>query len=202
MSYWPIGHGGHLVEVDGTGLWVYEAQWVAAIGGDLPADVLMRLVFDGANTRCDELRLWERPDGGRITATTFRQVPLDTLMRAAIDRRVVYTVGDDGRPIATYGESVKARYRKGLASLAARGRRRTGDDELERVAATYRAAVADGGNPTAAVERELRLPNRNTAKKWVQRARAAGKLPAALGERRGGIASESSTVRPKGKRTP
>jgi|GEM_PF-3001764 hypothetical protein len=187
---WPIANGGDLIEVEGTGLWIYEARWYAALGGELPYDVLMRIVFDGVNTRCDELRMLERPDDRRpLRSSDLRAIPMDWLLRTAIDQQTVYHLGENDQLVAVYGKTAKQSYRKGLATLAARGRRRTTEDQLERVAKVYRAAVASGQPPTAAVERELRLKNRNTAKKWVQRARAAGCLPPALGERRGGMAT-------------
>jgi hypothetical protein len=194
ITYWPGDYGQRgpgptwsLVELEGTDLLLPMYQWVYALGGDLPVDILLRLDFDGSNTTCGELRFLKRPDRpAPMSATNLRRVPLDSLMRAASDRRTTYTLRG-GTPIAIFGDGIKDEYRQGLAELARRERQRTPDSDLERAAAVYRSAAAAGEPPTAAVERELRLKTRDQAKKWVQRARRAGYLPPATGERVGGV---------------
>ncbi|MGI8492483.1 MAG: hypothetical protein ACR2NJ_06970 [Acidimicrobiales bacterium] len=192
--FWLIGRQQRrqtLLRVTGTDLYVAEHAWVAAIGADLPGDVLLRLDFDGTSTGVGELRVLARPDRPLpVTSSRLRKVPVEALVTGAVERRVTYTMGADGKPVATFGDPVKDQYRLGLAGLAGRQRRRTPDDDLERAARVYAAAVADHQAPTAAVRRELNLTS-DGAKKIVQRARKAGHLPAALGERLGGIPKQT-----------
>jgi hypothetical protein len=70
--------------------------------------------------------------------------------------------------------------------------------DLERVAAVYRRAVAGGFAPSSAIADEFGITTA-TARKWVQRARASGLLGPALG-RRVGEAAPPRRSRPRGTR--
>lgn len=175
--------------VRGTDFLVPRREVFAAYGADLPYDVIFAVGFDGVTSPVIDVRYRMRPDTREpVTATRVREVPLDQLVREAILRhRSVFrrvapdqlrAVPDAERVAAYEPEMVRGRYS---------GRRRIADEDLVRVAEVYRLAVARGAAPTAAVQRELQLPTRNTAKKWVKRARELRFLQPAPGERRGGL---------------
>lgn len=170
------------------GLWVDSERWVAALGGDLPYDVLLRLTFDGMSTRCAEVRFVERPDRQQVISVSgIRGVPLGSLIARALHSNPVVYREREGEQVASFVTTESQERRRVRDRVQNAAHRRTPDEDLEKVAEVYEQAVLDGRPPTAAVERALRLTNRNQAKKWVSRARRAGFLPPAPGERRGGI---------------
>lgn len=175
-----------LVRVSGTDMWVHSRDWIGVTGTDLPYGVVFGLDFDGTERQCAEVRLFQYRGGPTVTATLLRSMPIDRWKRRALEltpRRFFDADGNRLRDRSGYLEP----YRNVVRREARSNRRRTPDSELERVATVYRQALADGDHPTAAVERALRLPNRNTAKKWVQRAREGGFLEPAPAPRVGGI---------------
>ena len=116
-----------------------------------------------------------------VTTDMLRRVPVGRLTRF-VERHQMIAVGGWSRAGADDWKAyVRARKRQ-----EAKGRRRLTDDDLRRVAAVYRAALADGEAPTAAVHRELRLRSRGQAARWVKRAREEGHLGPAPGRRQQG----------------
>jgi len=164
-----------------------------AYGGDLPFDVVFVVGFDGVQSRVLSVRYLVRPDReDPIRASRLRQIPLEGLVQAAItERRSVFreVAPGDLRLRAVSDEERRKVYESAVGSGQYAARWRISDEDLKRTAEVYRFAVANGQPPTAAVERELSLRNRNTAKKWVQGARRVGLLPPPPKERQGGIRS-------------
>jgi hypothetical protein len=188
-----------MIPVEGTDLWVRARQQFVIAGGDLPYLVTIEVGFDGTTARCVSARFTERDGGEAVSSTRIRDVPLQRLARAAAASHArTFRRMDDGRFVRTLalGRTYERKVRAGEAAL----RRRTPDSELAEVARIYLQALAAGAHPTAAVEQGMRLANRNTAKKWVRRARASGHLPPAPGPRRAGVVPTSSTTPPKKER--
>lgn len=184
-----------MTQVAGTEMWIQSKQWLTIVGGSLPCIVQLLIEFDGKTSRCLEVRCSTRRSEDRVTATVFRQIPVDDLQRAATQEITrFYRQDSEGRFFSTpftHGTDAETRQH------AHARRRRISVDDLEAAAAVYLRAIASGQHPTAAVERELGLANRNTAKKRVQQARTAGLLGPSIGERQAGASLET---RPTGQR--
>jgi hypothetical protein len=176
-----------------TDLYLESRSAFLAVGGDLPCDVVLIFGFDGTRSPLLEVRLLTRPDTSMpINSTRIRTIPLDLLAKKAIiERRVIYrkTAPDtfEAADLPGFEEDRDARSRYVAKMKAASLRSRISDEQLAKAADSYRLAVMAGRNPTAAVESAMGLPNRNTAKKWVQKARRTGFLEPAPGERVGGL---------------
>jgi hypothetical protein len=175
-------------KVPGTDFLVRKQETFLAYGGELPFDVLMTIGFDGVESPLLDVRFMVRPDRQfPVTATRARLVPLDALVReATLQHRSVYRESKPGHLRAVSTEERQASYALVVESGRFASRRRISDEDLRSVAEVYRL-FGTSGSPTAAVQQELNLPNRNVAKKWVQRARERGFLEPAQGERRGGV---------------
>ena len=175
--------------VRGSDLLVARIQAFLAFGGDLPFDVVLIVGFDGVQSSLVEARFSVRPDrAAPVTSARTRTVPLHALVQEAIfTSRGVYReiAPGDLRPVSDLERQDV--YVKVMAANRFASRRRVSDDELQFVDEVYRLAIARRENPVAAVQRDLRLPNRNVARKWVQSARRRGFLAPAPGERRGGL---------------
>ena len=177
------------VLIRGTDLWVPRREAYIAFGGELPYDVVFEVGFDGVHSPVREVRFRQRPDRPLpVTSALIRTVRLDSLVRRAIsENRRAYRLNSEEMLVSV---SPEERLTVNLAVAKNRvgeARRRIPDSDLQRVADIYLRAIAERRHPTKAVQDELRLRNRNTAKKWVQRARAEGLLPPAPGPRRGGV---------------
>ncbi len=170
-----------LVQVVGTDLRCRRQQWFTIVGGDVPCIVQVRVEFDGIAPRLAEVRYQARP-GRELTPGTIKRVRLDELWRAAAAEHFPTFTADGVRTFWT-----DKRDRTATTQSVARSRRRTSEDDLAAVAATYRRALAEGQHPTAEVRKTMRLSS-DQAKKWVQRARVAGLLDPAPGERLAGVA--------------
>lgn len=175
-----------LVRVSGTDTWVHSRDWIGVTGTDLPYGVVFGLDFDGTKRQCAEVRIFQYRGGPTVTATGLRSIPVDRWKRRALELTPSRFFDADGNRLRDRTGSLQP-YRNVVRRESKSNRRRTPDSELQRVADIYRQAVAAGDHPTAAVERALHLSGRNTAKKWVQRARQHGFLEPAPAQRVGGI---------------
>jgi len=176
--------------IKGTDLLVPAREVFLAFGGDLTFDVTMIIGFDGTSSPLLEVRHALRPDVGRpVTATSIRATRIDELVKKAIsENRTAYRKTSATTMMMVSSEERESIYLAAMRGALGETRRRISNDQLQTVANVYRMAINDRKNPTEAVEKAMGLPNRNMAKKWVQKSRAAGFLPPALGERRGGAA--------------
>jgi len=177
------------VVITGTDLWVPRREAYIAFGGELPYDVVFEVGFDGVQSPLREVRLRQRPDRPQpVTSALIRTVKVDSLVRKAIsENRTAYRQRPDGMLVSVSPEE-RLTINVGIVkNKVGEARRRVPVGELRRAADIYLRAIAERRSPTKAVEDELRLPNRNTAKKRVERARAEGFLPPAPGPRRGGV---------------
>ena len=176
------------VEVKDTDLVLPRRAAFVAYGGELAYDVVFVVLFDGVASTLGEVRYSVRPDRGTpVSTTNLRTIPLERLMRRAVDEnRIAYRRDGPGAVWRVDNDERETHFAPTMKRSANQSRRRISDDQLKTVAEVYRRAYADGSSPTKAVQEQLRLPNRNVAKKWVQRARDVGYLSPALGERRGG----------------
>ena len=179
----------HYVQMADNDLWVPAREAFLAYGGDLIYDVIMVVGFDGVHSPLLEVRYLVRPDIQKPISTTLtRSIRLDPLLRRAISEcRSAYRLVEDNHVTWVSPQERQAVYLPAIKRGRGESRRYVKDRELERVAEIYRRAIGDRRSPTKAVEDELRLPNRNVAKKRVHMARARGFLPPSPGERRGGI---------------
>jgi len=138
--------------------------WTEVEGYPLTGAAQERLrvrVVDG-----DIRELHVRDNGEPITGTRLRALQPGTIAL------MVETLG-------AFGEQPKAPW---PTSPPERGH---GDDHYERVAATYRRAIAEGHPPVAQLVAEARVP-RSTAARWVKEARRRGMLkPTRQGQKRG-----------------
>ena len=177
------------VLITGTDLWVPRREAYVAFGGDLVFDVVFEVGFDGVQSPVNEVRYRIRPDRRQpVTPALIRTVRLDSLVRRAIsENRTAYRRVSEQKLVSVSPDVRLAVYMKAVKRAAGESRRRTPDGELPRAADAYLRAIAERRHPTKAVQEELGLPNRNTAKKRVQSARAEGLLPPAPGPRRGGV---------------
>ncbi len=175
--------------IKGTDLWVPAREAYVAFGGDLDYDVVLVIGFDGINSPLLDARFTCRPDRGvPATSTQIRTILLDHLVRKAIsENRTAYRHVSPTRLVRVSPEERQASSLHSVTKATGESRRRITDDQLRRVADVYLTTVGERRNPTRAVEEQLRLQNRNVAKKWVQKARAAGFLAPSLGERRWGV---------------
>ena len=176
------------IPIRGTDVHVPSRESFFAAGGELPYDIAFVVGFDGVESPLVEVRFTRRPDDGPpLSATMMRTVRLEPLVNQAISeyrtafRRVSETRVERVSPVERQTVYVTAMERSRGES-----RRRIGEDSLKRTADIYMRALAERSSPTKAVQEQLRLPNRNVAKKWVKSARKAGYLPPAPGERRAG----------------
>jgi hypothetical protein len=175
------------VRIRESSLMVPRREAFAAAGGDLPYDVIFIVGFDGIESPVEDVRYLRRPNGPPVTSTLIRTVRIDPLVKQAISEyRTAYRRKSDTLLVWVGPDERQSVYLTAMDRSVGESRRRITDSDLRRVAKVYLHALADRVNPTEAVEKELRLPNRNTAKKWVQASRRAAFLPPALGERRGG----------------
>ncbi len=179
----------NFVRLRGSQYLVARRYGFVAFGGELPYDMLGVLGFDGVESPLVEVRFLCRPDRSvPITASRIRAVPIDRIVQIVIEsKRTVFREKEPGFLVKVSDEDRSAVYGGTAAGSRFASRRRISDEELQQTADAYRFAVAQRQPPTAAVQRELRLPNRNVAQKWVQRARRMGYLEPAPGERQGGI---------------
>lgn len=175
--------------VRGSDFLVARIEPFVAFGGDLPFDVVFVVGFDGVQSPLLDVRFSVRPDRMEaVTATRIRVIPLDALVQEAVmEHRAVFREVSPGELHAVSDSARHNVYVEAMAASRFASRRRISDDDLRRVAEVYRLAVARRQPPTSAVREELRLSNRNVARKWVQRARQEGFLEPAPGERRGGL---------------
>jgi hypothetical protein len=175
--------------VRGSDFLVARRSPVIAFGGELPFDVLLIIGFDGITSPLLDVRFMARWDTEEpVTSTRIRQVPIDQLAQEAIrNHRLVFREVQPGHLQVVLEQDRRVAYLAAMDSDRYASRRRILDADLLSVAEAYRVAVAESKPPTAAVEQQLGLPNRNVAKKWVQRARSAGFLEPAPGPRRGGV---------------
>jgi hypothetical protein len=173
-------------------LYIGDTQWFAGVGGDLPYDVLFEVVHSVEESRCDAVVFLRRPDRPeQVTAAGVRRVPIGSLIRQAREEApVAYGLDPNRGYVPVDFRSPPEAVRESMDEFVAGRFRRTPSSVLRHVAEVYRDAVRRGVPPTKAVEQQLRLPNRDVAKKWVQRARKAGLLEPAPGERKGGLRSE------------
>jgi hypothetical protein len=159
-------------------------QQFTATGGS--ADVGVKLaveVDDHGVARCTAMELRQLDNGEPITGSTLRKLPSPTrLMRdaLAVVAAEVAALSDGGARAdvgghATAFERDVRRPRRGSP---------LSDEELDRVAKVYRAALDHGEPATQAVADELHLA-RSTAARWVGKARARGILGPALRGRAG-----------------
>jgi hypothetical protein len=139
-------------------------------------------VTDATGTYQVEVTVAPQPDGKvGCTALTVRQLPggpliLSDQLRHVPVAEIVH------RAIVAHADAPKIP--KLTAEQAELMRLRGPTDEaLRHIAAVYRAALATGSPPTAAVEAALGLP-RSTTGRWLQQARQRGLLGASRGRGR------------------
>jgi hypothetical protein len=154
---------------------------------DLPYLVSLVVENVGAEPRCCELHVLARPDGAPVTSENLRRLPVGELVRRVVAEQDVWVseTGDfpwtlldrtnTGDPAGRDREEFHA-YLRARKREERRGRRRITDDDLRRVADTYRRALAQGEPPTQAVKDALVLKNTARAARWVMRARQEGFL--------------------------
>jgi hypothetical protein len=140
----------------------------------------MRTADDGVIS-CERLEI-APPAGERITAVTLRAIPIGFLLKeAAVNGSAPGTIdAPDGSKYTLPGGEPTEEQEPEIEAKAG-GRPRgypIDDDELRRVADTYRAAIKLGEHPTQRVMREHHT-GRSTASRWIRRARDAGHLGAA-----------------------
>jgi hypothetical protein len=151
------------------------------------ADVGVKLTVetdDHGVARCTAIELRQLDGGEPITGATLRKLPSPTrLMREAL----AVAAGEvralpDGGARADFGGHDVADFERHVR----RPRRGSplSDEELDRVAKVYRAALDRDEPATQAVADELHLA-RSTAARWVAKARARGILGPALPGRAG-----------------
>jgi len=176
------------IPIKGTDVYVPARESFYAAGGELPYDIAFVVGFDGIESPLEEVRYSRRPDGGEpVTATKIRTVRLDPLVNQAIgEHRTAYRRQSETLIVRVSPAERQTVYLAAMERSRGESRRRIGDEDLKRTADVYMRALAERSNPTKAVQDQLRLPNRNVAKKWVQRARKAGYLSPAPTERRAG----------------
>jgi hypothetical protein len=176
------------VAIPGTSVYVPALEPFIAIGGYLPYDVVFVVGFNGVESPVEEVKYSRRPDGGApVTATVIRSLRLEPLVKQAIsENRTAFRRVSDTQVERVTPDERQRIYVPAMERSRGESRRRITDEDLKGVANVYLRALAELKNPTKAVQEEMKLPNRNTAKKWVQASRRAGFLSPALGERRGG----------------
>jgi hypothetical protein len=145
----------------------------------------------GPEPACVEVRATRRPHGPVVTGAMLRAVRVGTYLRDGTQDAVmpIHVAPSSGREVSTWPPSDEEQ----TAYLQARRHekqpdRRITDDQLARVADTYRQALSLGQHPTAEVQQRLRLRSRAQAARWVSKAREAGFLGPAPGRRRAGEA--------------
>lgn len=194
-TYRTVGLRMHPEDIDADFARVGRSEFLVArqtpfvvYGGDLPFDVLLVVGFDGVNSPLLDLRLMSRWDTAEpVTSTRLRKVPVDQLVREAVtNHRPVFRQESPGVLVIVQDEEQRSAYVTAVTDERNSSRRRTNEDELVHVAWVYRLAVLKSMPPTRAVQDALHLPNRNIARKMVERARAKGYLEPAVGPRRGG----------------
>lgn len=163
-----------------------------------PLGVLIEIVLEDEGPACVSIsRLEQSPP-----LTSDRRFPIRAMVNAAVRAAAFELVEvpiedvdprrEDPRLVPDERGQVQV-YAPAFGERGA-GPRSTGSDgsesgsELERVATLYRRAVVAGLAPSAAIAEEFGI-TRETARKWVQRAREQNLLGPALGRRVGEAAS-------------
>ena len=161
---------------------------------DEPFGVLIEIVLEDEGPACVAIsRLEHAPP-----LTSDRRFPLGAMLNAAIRaaafelvdapvedidprREDPRLVPDERGHVQVYAPAFDE---KGASRRGAARRRSESGAELEHVAALYRRALVAGLPPSSAIAEEFGI-TRETARKWVQRARSRGQLGPALGRRAG-----------------
>jgi hypothetical protein len=139
----------------------------------------------GPEPACVEVRAKQRPNGPPVSGAMLRAVRVGTYVRDGAEYAVQYVADPDPNVMMTvypvpgdqHASYLRARSQEKQPS------RRIPDEELARVADAYRRALRLGQPPTAAVQHELKLRSRAQAARWVLKARRAGFLGPAPGQR-------------------
>lgn len=147
------------------------------------------LIVDG-KPACMSLTLW-RLDGEPLTRDDLRNVSLgEYVAQAAAEQAFVLREGESIESLAPAQSGDFAAVREQLP----RQRRRVTENDLRRVAATYRAAHRAGLPPTQAVM-EGEHVSRAQAGRLVKRARGAGFLGPAAPRKSGELPPEDETTK-------
>lgn len=126
-----------------------------------------------------------RAMGGQVTGATMRAVPVADLAARTITANALRPTPPPSRPdeaprLVDGGRSWWWWPTDDVPTARKVRRMRRTDRPLEDVAATYRAAVEAGENPTPAVVARFGPMEARTARRWIADARAAGHdMPAA-----------------------
>jgi len=138
-------------------------------------DFVIEMVVEDGQLVCASVWCRRKEGGGSVTATGYREIALETVIKAATG---LVATDTSGEPLAEDGrvslDQVFASYRR---SAEGHGRgQRLSDDHLRAVADVYRSAIAIGAAPTEAVRRMFSLYSRSTAGRQVGLARDRGFL--------------------------
>ncbi len=196
----PSPHGSYPADWDGQILIVYVDDGRTAlhfpdpIRATVTTDshtirLVLRIDEDRLRPVVDEMHVYRRPSGAPVNADTLRSLGLQDALREIAERTGVRWVSDDGRSWhldRTQANEYSGRVDAHEAALAFRPRRRPGSpDEVQRAAAVYRDALANGHrNATERVAEALHV-SRSTAARRITKARQAGLLGVPLGTRAG-----------------
>lgn len=149
---------------------------------DEPSVTINFEVIDGV-PQCRQVRITAREDGREVRGADCRVPALDDAAEyaaAALALSSVSTVAGVTRAVAR-ADAITGTVRQ-VRAARRDARRRVTDDLLRQVAVVYRGRVTD--RPTTAVAEHFHVAHR-TATLYVQRARAAGHLGAAVPGRAG-----------------
>lgn len=138
-------------------------------GPDL--EIEMQAVYDEmlGRYRVERLRL-AAPDGGEVTGTLLRRVPVQTILRWVIPRAIKDYAGTDSVAVKAYRFPEQANSGDRRA-----GRRGPSLEDLQAVATVYRLAEIASDAPAKAVAEAFRLEKR-TATNWILKARESNLL--------------------------
>jgi Helix-turn-helix domain len=173
-----------------------------------PLQVLIEIVLDDDGPKCVAI---SRLDYEAPALTSERRFPIRAMVSAAVraatfelvdvpieqvdpegkNRRLV---PDERGHVRVYAPAfpdamegaTETQAQLDSETLGPRRRSPPESDDLRRVAELYRRAVVSGAAPSHAIAAEFGI-TRETARKWVQRARERGFLGAALGRRPGEV---------------
>ncbi len=176
---WVEYDGGAEMAVVGDRVLPVEAKAVFPSDATSPALELRLAVVDDV-PQCREIRITSKEGGREVRTSDLRAVQLERWIEdlfASVAARVEHVDADAGivSAVDEHDEKRVAEAARVVQRARAAARRSITPEMLEGVAQIYRKHV--DGQPTDAVRRAFGVEYR-TAAKYVQRARAAGLLPA------------------------